>query len=341
MATRSFLRTVDALEPTLIHLHNLHGYYIHFELLFQWLKSSGLPVVWTLHDCWPYTGHCAYYSLAACSKWVEHCERCPQLATYPASWGVDASAAMFERKRRAFQGVKGLTLVTPSVWLAGEVRRSFLGSYPTKVIANGIDLLVFKPTRSDQLRRKIGLSPDVPVVLGVASDFSEPRKGLRLLVELARSLGDRARVVLIGVPRRLATSLPATVTAMPRTESITELAAAYSMASVFVNPTLEDNFPTVSLEALACGTPVVTFLTGGCGEQVSPTTGFVVKQSSSGDLLAAVTKVLDLGKPHYYTSCLTSASLYSTRTMCADYLSLYADIFTARSNASGERNSDQ
>jgi len=302
-ATRRFVRELLSLEPDVVHLHNIHGYYLHFEVLFEALKAAGIPVVWTLHDCWAFTGHCAYYTYAQCAKWQTECHHCPQKAQYPASWLLDSSAEVFRRKRAAFSGVKRMTIVTPSRWLADEVQSSFLRDYPVAVIPNGIDLSAFSPSSAGVMRTRLGLQADRPVILGVAAGFESPRKGLRYFMAMAPRVSPRSTIVLVGVPKNLIRSLPTGVVAIPRTESTADLAAIYSMADVFVDPTLEDNFPTVILEALACGTPVVTFDTGGCPEQVTSGTGLVVRTGDLEGLIQATEAILRKGKAQYAAEC--------------------------------------
>lgn len=320
-ATRAFIAWAKSIAPDVVHLHNLHGYYLNFEVLFEFLASAEIPVVWTLHDCWAYTGHCAYYDRAACTRWQTRCSRCPQKREYPASWLADASALMFERKRRAFTSVRRMTIVTPSEWLAGEVRRSFLKDHPIAVVPNGIDPVAFAPRPTERLRARLGIPPRRPVVLGVAG--FHPRKGIPYLLELGRRLSPEATLVLVGVARRRLSELPDGVVAVGRIESVSELAEYYSLASAFVNPTLEDNFPTVNLEALAAGTPVVTFATGGCAEQITPDTGLAVAPRDLDGLENAVREVIAKGRSHFASACRARAATYSVAEMIDSYLRVY------------------
>jgi glycosyltransferase involved in cell wall biosynthesis len=321
-ATRAFIRRMKSIAPDVVHLHNLHGYYLNFELLFEYLQSADVPVVWTLHDCWAFTGHCTYYDRAACARWQTSCSRCPQKREYPASWVADASALMFERKKRAFTSVGRMTIVTPSEWLAGEVRRSFLKRYPIRVIPNFIDLEPFAPRPTEHLRARLGIAARIPVVLGVGG-FEHPRKGMPYLIALGRRLSPEAAVLLVGVPRRRLSGLPDGVVAVGQVESVSELAEFYSLASVFVNPTLEDNFPTVNLEALAAGTPVVTFATGGCAEQITADTGVAVTPRDLDGLERAVREIVAKGRPRYADACRMRASRYSLGGMVRSYLKVY------------------
>lgn len=323
-ATRNFLEVMEQLDPDVVHLHNIHGYYLNFEVLFEYLKRSGRPVVWTLHDAWSFTGHCAHFDFVQCSKWLASCGDCVQRRRYPASWLRDFSREMLERKRAAFSGVSGLTVVTPSTWLARIARRSFLGQYQIEVVPNGIDQSVFTPRSSQDVRARYGIAFNADVVLAVAADFRNPRKGFQYVVELATALEGDAVVVALGLPHHGSRGLPAGMIAIPRIEDVTELAALYATASAFVNPTLEDTFPTVTLEALACGTPVVTFDSGGSAEQVGAGTGFVVAKGDRKAFANVTRDVLRRGRSAFSGRCRTHAERFSAERMINAYLDLYS-----------------
>lgn len=265
-ATSAFLKWAEDYRPDLLWLHNIHGYYINYEMLFSWIKKHPeMEVRWTLHDCWAFTGHCAYFTMAKCDKWKLCCSSCTQKKCYPASLALDRSSINYNRKRAAFTGIGNLMLYTPSQWLAGLVKESFLKEYPVEVHYNKIDTSVFKPTPSD-FRKQYGLEGK-KIVLGVASVWDE-RKGLDDFIELAKLLDDSYTIVLVGLSEKQLRNLPNGIIGIRRTNSTKELAAIYTAADVFVNPTYEDNYPTTNLEAQACGTPVITYRTGGSPESV-------------------------------------------------------------------------
>lgn len=272
IGTYLFLRKVKKINPDVIHLHNLHNSYINLSMLFKFIKKHNIKTVWTLHDCWSFTGKCAYFDAVGCDKWQNMCHNCPQLSSYPIS-KPDKTQKMYKLKKKWFTGVRDMTIVTPSKWLADLVEKSFLKDYPVKVINNGIDLSVFRPTESDF--RKVNNLEDKFVILGVASPW-DYRKGLDVFVELSNKLDDSYGIVLVGLSKEQISSLPENIIGIERTSSQDELAKIYSSADLFVNPTREDNFPTVNMEALACGTPVVTFNTGGSPESLNETCGIVV-----------------------------------------------------------------
>lgn len=261
--TRRFLQAVKEYDPDVIWLHNIHGYYLHIGLLFEYLKTSGKKIIWTLHDCWSFTGHCAYFDFAGCDRWRTGCHHCPQKKSYPASMVWDNSRRNYKTKRELFTGFSDLTLITPSQWLADLVKESFLGEYPVEVIHNKINTEVFRPRTSD-FRKKNGLEGK-KLILGVASVWDE-RKGLRDFRKLAQLLDDSCRIVLVGLSSEQIRDLPKNMLGITRTNNAVELAEIYSAADVFVNTTYEENYPTVNLEAKACGTRIISYDTGGCKE---------------------------------------------------------------------------
>ena len=284
-ATKCFLKQVEEFDPDVIHLHNLHGYYINIEYLFKFLAESKKRVIWTLHDCWAMTGHCAHFDYANCQKWQTQCFSCPLLSSYPKSFFIDRSSFNFEAKQRLFTSIDDMVLVPVSYWLANLLTKSFLSGIPKKVIHNGINTEIFKP-RSSCIRDKYKFG-NKKIVLGVAFDWSD-KKGLKDFVYLAKNL-PRAeyQVVLIGISEKQGRNLPQHVITVPKTDSQDELAQWYSEAFVFVNPTYEDNFPSVNLEAQECGTPVITYNTGGSIESVPKEN--VVSKGNMSELLRKIT----------------------------------------------------
>ena len=325
-ATREFLDKLRQIKPDIIHLHNIHGYYLHVACLFDYLKQAGVPIVWTLHDCWPLTGHCSYFDFVDCDKWKTLCRQCPNRKGYPASLFLDRSKENFLKKRRLFTSVPNITFVTPSHWLERIVNQSFFSSYPVKVIHNGVNLEVFKPKTDMNVRAKYGLESSKKVILGVASIWDR-RKGLSDFVRLSDLLANDEQIVLVGLSKEQMKILPRGIKGICRTENVKELASLYSIADVFVNPTWVDNFPTTNIEALACGTPVVTYNTGGSPEAVSPDTGIVVNKGDVTTLYQAVSKILNGGKKRYSVSCRQRAeALFDKNERFQDYIELYNSL---------------
>jgi putative colanic acid biosynthesis glycosyltransferase len=320
-ATRALIKQTENYDPNIIHLHNVHGYYVNIDILFNYLKEAGKPVVWTLHDCWPFTGHCAYFDYCGCKKWETGCFACPQKREYPASFVADNSKSNYEKKKELFTSIKNMALVTPSQWLAGLVKQSFLREYPVHVIPNGIDLNVFQPTTGD-FREKYHLQ-NKKIVLGVANIW-DARKGLKYFLQLADKLDDSCQIVIVGVTNKQKKELPSKILGITRTDNVKQLAEIYTAADVFVNPTLEDNFPTTNLEALACGTPVITFKTGGSPESLDATCGITVDAGDLQKLAEAVEQVLQ----NRFTreSCIKRSRQFDANRSYADYLNLYNNL---------------
>lgn len=317
--TKRLIGRIRKWNPDVIHLQNIHGFVLQVEILFAYLKEAGKPVVWTLHDCWPYTGHCAFYDYTACEGWKTGCRACREYQrTYPYALFRNHTIQNYERKRAAFTGVADLTVVTPSRWLAGEVKQSFLKEYPVQVIPNGIDRKCFRPVKS-LLRQRLGLEGRF-VILGVANVW-ERRKGLEYFVKLSGRLSGEYKVILIGLSKKQIKSLPENIIGLERTSSAEELAEYYSMADVFVNATLEDNFPTTNLEALACGTPVITFNTGGSPESVDESCGQVVPKGDTEALIKAIRQEREA--PRQSESCLKRAERYEKYDRFQEYVELY------------------
>lgn len=321
--TIKLIMQIDRLKPDLIHLHDVLGWYLNIGILFRYIKWKQIPVVWTFHDCWAFTGRCIYFDAAKCDRWKSGCGECPQIGYMPSSWYFDHSAWNFKRKRRLFTAISNLTIVTPSAWLMGLTRESFLSGFPIKVINNGIDINKFKPTHGTLYWELKGQNR--PIVLGVAATWSV-RKGLNDFLRLAEELGADYQFFIVGISSN---DIPASITnirCLARTHDVEELANIYSAAEVLLNPTYEDNFPTVNLESLACGTPVVTYRTGGSPESVTPKTGRVVGQGDFIGLKEAVQEVCMLGKEHFTENCLQQSRKYDMKDRFNDYIDLYERI---------------
>lgn len=288
-ATRRFLQWAESYDPDVIWLHNVHGYYIHIGELFSWLKGCGKKIIWTLHDCWSFTGHCAYFDFVGCDKWKTGCRNCPQKGSYPASMGLDGSRSNYERKKDLFTGIPNLTLVVPSYWLESRVKQSFLKEYSVEVVYNTINTEIFKPTPSD-FRKKNGLEGK-KIVLGVASVW-DARKGLKDFLALSELLDDRYKIVLIGLSKEQIDALPEEILGLPRTNSMQELAASYSAADVYVNPSTEETFGMTAMEARCCGTEAVVYENTACEEIVNQFGGIAVPRGAE-HLLAAIRKLTE------------------------------------------------
>ena len=330
LATKRFIKKLDIIRPDVVHIHNIHGYFLNYKLLFEYLAKVEIPVVWTVHDCWLYTGHCFHYASVGCDKWKTQCDDCPQKRAFPTSWLLDRSKQNFLDKKRSFTSLKDLTIVTVSKWMRGEMFHSFLKDCNYQVIHNGIDLDVFDVQADDKaIREKYNLG-NKHIILGLASIWCK-EKGWDDFVKMSEMLNEDEVIVMVGVTEDQQSRLPANIVAIRRTENVRQLAELYSAAVAFVNPTWQDNYPTVNLEAIACGTPVVTYRTGGSVEAVTENTGYVVEQGDVKGLLDAVRMIEKKGKTHYIAGCREYAlANFRKEDRYTDYLKLYENITTRK-----------
>lgn len=321
IATYELIHKIKKINPDIIHLHDIVGWYVNIGILFKFLKKFDKPIVWTFHDCWAFTGRCIYFDSVNCNRWREGCGNCPQINYMPKSWYFDLSAHNWRRKKRLFNSIENIIIVCPSLWLKELTGKSFLSKHRCLTINNGIDLDVFKPTKGqmyDELKRL-----NKKIVLGVASTWST-RKGLNDFVKLSTMLPDSYQIVIVGIsPEEINNDK---IIAYRRTTNQKELAEIYTAADVFANPTMEDNFPTVNLEALACGTPIVTYRTGGSPESVDANTGIVVEQGNVGHMLEAILHIVQNGKEHYCNACTEKSKNYDMNARFNDYVDLYKEI---------------
>jgi len=291
--TKKLVKRLREEKPDIIHLHNIHGYYLNHKVLFDYIKKeySG-KLFWTFHDCWPFTGHCAYFTAANCNKWETKCYNCPNKKVYPISLFKDNSKKNYFNKKELFNGIKNLTIITPSDWLRDLTNKSFLKNYEVVTINNGIDINIYKTNKDSNIYEKYGI-PNKKILLGVASIWEE-RKGLDDFIELSKKIDDNYIIVLVGLNKKQIAKMPNNIIGIERTENVNELVKLYSNAYVFLNLTHEDNYPTVNLESIACGTPVITYNTGGCKEQVNDITGIVIDSYNINDVITEIEKVKDI-----------------------------------------------
>ena len=328
-ATRKFVKQIEEIAPDIIHIHNIHGYFLNYKVLFNYLSKCGIPVVWTIHDCWLYTGHCYYYSYVGCNKWQTGCNHCPQKRKFPASLLSDRSTRNYADKKAAFTSMPKdqLHIVTVSNWIKDEMQHSFLKEYKFHVIHNGINTEVFHVCDTQNTASRYGLTGK-HVLLGVASIWSK-EKGLDDFIHMANLLDKDEIIVLVGIKPKERKQLPCNILGISRTENVHELAKLYSLADVFINPTWQDNYPTVNLEAISCGTPIVTYQTGGSVEAVTEQTGFVVKQGNIQSLLEAARTIYQRGKNYYQPLCREYAlKHFNKEDRYADYFHLYDELIT-------------
>lgn len=319
--TKKLLKELDVIQPDIVHLHNLHGHNCHVGMVLNYLKTHCVKVFWTFHDCWAFTAYCPHFIMAQCEKWKTGCHDCPQYRDF--SFFFDRSKDLYTMKKSATEGLD-LTIITPSQWLADLVKQSFFKGCPVKVINNGIDLEIFKPAQSD-FRERHGIAPDQNLLLGVAFGWGR-RKGLDVFLELARRLDSaRYRIVLVGTDEETDRQLPEGILSIHRTQNQTELAEIYTAADLFVNPTREEVFGLVNVEALACGTPGVTFATGGSPECYDKTCGSVVPEDDIDAMEQEIRRICK-EKPYSAEDCIEYAKTFDMRTKYEEYIELYGKV---------------
>lgn len=320
LATYKLISEIKKFSPDIVHLHNLHGHNVNLPILFNFLKKNNLKMIWTFHDCWAFTAYCSHFTLVKCEQWKKRCKHCPQLKGV--SWFFDKSTHIYNKKEELFSGLN-LTIVTPSEWLARLVKQSFLKDYPVKVINNGIDLNVFKPTESD-FRKKYNISDSKYILLGVAFGWGK-RKGLDVFIDLQKRLDNaKYQIVLVGTDDNVDKQLPSGIISIHRTQNQTELAEIYTVADLFVNPTREENYPTVNMESIACGTPVITFRTGGSPEILIEKTGMVVDCDDIDGLQHGIEKICEQNL-FSTADCIEQAKQFDMNKRFKEYVDLYKE----------------
>lgn len=314
---------INDIKPNIIHLHNLHGYYLNYSRLFKYLSQLNIPIVWTLHDCWAYTGHCSHYSFKKCYLWKNQCHDCIQKKAYPCSYIFDRSRQNYIDKKKAFTSVKNMTIVPVSNWLAREINDSFLNKYPIKVIHNGVDTSIFSP--KEDAKNKLGLNSNF-IILGVASIWND-RKGLEDFIKLRKLLSHDYTIIMIGLTQKQIDKLPIGIVGIKRTNNVSELAQYYSAADVYINLSVEETFGMTTCESLACGTPVIVYNSTACPEIVSNDVGYVVEPGDLQSVISCINKIKEKGKNTYKNKCRENIiKYYNKERKFEEYIQLYKDI---------------
>lgn len=317
--TYIFLKKIDRIKPDLIHLHLLHDSFINIKMLVNYINKNNIPVIYTFHDCWALTGQCAHFDYVKCNKWKTECHDCVQLHKYPSVLFYDNTKKMYKSKLELFSSIKNMTIVAPSEWMADIVSKSYLNKYEIKIINNGIDLNEFKYSKNS-IKKKYNITNKY-LVLGVAYGWYV-RKGLDVFIELSKKLPNNFQIMLVGTTDEVDKGLPKNIISIHRTYDKKELTNIYSAADIFVNATREDNFPTVNIEALACGLPVLTFDTGGSKEIIDKTCGDFVKQNDITSLINKIIKICE-NKKYKKDACISRAKQYNMYDKFEEYVKLY------------------
>lgn len=328
ISTKIFIRELARIKPDIIHLHDIHGYYLNVKLLFKFLKEYDIPVVWTHHDCWAFTGHCAFYSSVDCNKWITGCNNCPLYKEYPRSIFIDNSKLNYKLKKSIFLSLNNLYNVGVSEWISEELNKSFLNKYPILTICNGIDTDVFFPNQrnSEDVRIKYGINKEDVVLIGVATSWGE-RKGLSDYFKLREVLDDNYKIVLIGVTKSLQAKLPSGVVGIPRTDSLDELRDLYSSSDIVLNFANAESFGKTTPEGLACGVPSIVYNCTASPYLVDKDTGVVVDKGDIIAIVNAIREIMSWDKDITIKKCRARAcELYSIKNNWPQYISLYKKI---------------
>lgn len=324
IATKRFIRQIKSIKPDIVHLHNIHGYYINYRLLFHFLKETGIPVVWTLHDCWPYTGHCSHFISANCNRWKDGCSHCPLKSHYPKSILFDSSARNYRIKKAVFTSLPNMVITTVSQWMGEQASCSFLNKYPILVIKNGIDTTVFRYTQSD-VKDRYRITAKY-LLLGVAANWSRS-KGLYDYYELQKKLSGHFQIVLIGLTPSQIDVLPNGIIGIKRTENLKELVHFYSAADVVLNLSYAESFGLTTIEGMACGTPGIVYDNTASPELVSPETGIVVQTGNIELVAQAVYDITAKGKDYYKEKCTMRAhNMFDKDIIYSQYYQVYCNL---------------
>lgn len=320
--TKRLIKKIKEIKPDIIHLHNIHGNYINYIVLFDYLKEVKTPVVWTLHDCWTMTGHCTHFDGLGCNRWKTSCYECPLLHDGYSSWFLDCTTLNYNNKKKYFSSLERAIITPVSKWLESVVKDSFLKQYPTKVIYNGVDLNIFN-IQETSLRKRYHIE-DKFIILGVARVWSSS-KGIEEFIRLSKN--PLYQIIMIGVTNELQKQLPQNIICIHQTTSQQEMSEFYNISDVMANPTYNDSFPTINLESLACGTPVVTYQTGGSPEAVDEKTGIVVPRGDYDALYNAIETVRKRGKGYYQLNCRKRAvDMFDKNNRFEDYIKVYQSL---------------
>jgi glycosyltransferase involved in cell wall biosynthesis len=331
-ATKKLIKQIKQIKPDIIQIHNIHGYYLNMKILFDFLKNSCIPVVWTLHDCWSFTGHCVYFDYIDCNKWVTGCYKCPQKGTYPASILLDRSHRNYQIKKQYFTSVKNMTTVSVSYWLGELVKKSFLNKYPIRVIYNGINTDIFCPVaNTDEIKRKYGIENKI-ILLGVASTWSK-RKGFDDFIALNNIIDHEIyKIVLVGLNNNQIKKLSKEIIGIKRTESVKDLVALYSAADVHISCSVEETFGLTIVESMACGTPVIAYNCTAIPELIDDNTGFIVNRGDINSIYNYIKKIHAVGKNHFSENCRKKATnKFNSQNRYNEYLSLYNQLLNGTS----------
>ena len=317
-STKRFLKKLDLIKPDIVHLHNIHDHYINYRYLLRYLIDNKIPIVWTFHDFWPVTGHCPHFIKGNCYKWQKECYEC----ALSKSW-VDRSNRNFYYKKSLLQNIKNLHVVCVSDWVSSVVKESFLANHDIRVVSNGIDLSIFKPSESKQIQH---LYRDKYVILAVASQWKEG-KGLNDYLAMSQLIKEDEVIVLVGVDEKIKRSLPNNIIGINRTNNVQELVDLYTRADVVTSLSSAETFGLTIIESYACGTPVVAYNNTAQGSLITNATGICVDDKNYKMAYEAIQEIRKSGKAKYSKECIRFVTdRYNETYTKNQYMDLYNEL---------------
>ena len=321
--TKRLIRKIKEISPDIIHLHNIHGYFLNYKILFDYLNNSSIPVVWTFHDCWPFTGHCAHFVTKKCNKWQDHCMECPLIHSYPKSLVIDNSFKNFDIKKELFTSNSNITITTVSEWLGDLVKQSFFKDKPIEVITNGVDHNVFRYRDPSRIRNQYDIQNDI-VLLGVASTWTK-EKGLEDYIKLSKKLPDSFKIILIGLSESQLNHIPANIIGVKRTSNLDELVEFYSACDISLNLSYQETFGLTTIEAMSCGAPCIVYDTTASPELVTNETGVIVPAGDINKLYDAILQIMNCGgRSNFSINCINRVNKnYLSSCNYQKYVDLY------------------
>lgn len=328
LATKRFLRKVDRIKPDIIHLHNIHGYFLNYNILFKYLIKHQIPVVWTFHDCWPFTGHCGYFEKYGCTKWKSECKSCPGYKDYPRSAFFDLSRFQYALKKQLFTSLDTIHVTTVSAWLKGLTEQSYFSKYPIHVVYDGIDTESFVYRNSDL--RTLYHIEDKIVLMSAAANWTA-QKGWNDYIELSKILPDDCIIMLLGVTDEQSKNLPSNIIPVARVEGKDKLAEYYSMADILLNLSYQETFGMTTAEAMSCGTPGISYNRTACPELITSETGIVVEAGDMDAIIAAIKTIQSNGKDFYREACRQRVlDNFDFKKVNRKFFDIYQDIIKSK-----------
>ncbi len=324
--TRRLIRYIKREKPDIVHLHNIYSFYLNVAVLLSFLRKSNIRIVWTIHDCWAFTGKCTHFIFTGCQKWKEECYSCPLKSEYPQSFLLDRTKSLYNLKKKLYMGLNNqMTLVCVSHWLKSIVDQSFLGNFPNTVIYNGVDIDVFNSVITEDMRKKYHLDNKF-IVLGVSNGWGK-NKGLQSFLDLSKIVDESIRIVLIGLSQEQIDALPKNILGLSKTKNAEELKNWYNAADGFVSFSKAETMGMVVAEALSCGTPAIVMPTTASPELVDASTGFINNSATPAECYQHIKKIQQLGKGYFSPNCIRRANeLFSSSGNYAKYVELYKKI---------------